>query len=71
MAGARDAWVTALRARAWLWAAERHTAPQVLALRGHRERVAALLQKARSASEQALPRPAVHDLSERIAELTY
>lgn len=69
VAEARDAWVTYLRARAQLWAAERHTAPQVLALRGHPERVAALLREARSTSEQALPRPAVHELPERVAAL--
>lgn len=70
VAEAREAWVSFLLARAQLWAAERHTAPQVLALRGHPDRVAALLVEARRTIEQALPRPAVHDLPERVAALT-
>lgn len=70
VADARDAWVTALQARAWLWAAERHTAPQLLALRGHPQRVEDLLRDARTVTEQALPRPAVHELPERAAALT-
>lgn len=70
VADARGAWVTFLRARAELWAAERNTTPQVLALQGHHERLAALLLNARNTSEQALPRPAFHDLPERVAALT-
>lgn len=70
VADARDAWVTALRARAWLWAAERHTAPQLLALRGHPQRLEDLLRDARTVTDQALPRPTVHDLQERVAALT-